>query len=145
MVGLVGVEGGSVYCASKFAVTGWSEALSAELARFGIRTTAVHPGYFRTDFLDRSSVRHADLSLDDYRESTAAATKRRDAVNHRQAGNPEAFGRAMVALAAAEKPPVWFAAGSDALAVMRKKADGLRNNAEEWAALTGSTDFPPDA
>ncbi|MBX3573567.1 MAG: SDR family oxidoreductase [Mesorhizobium sp.] len=67
MVGLVGVDGGSVYCASKFAVAGWSEALSVELARFGIHATSVHPGYFRTDFLDRSSRRLADLSIDDYR------------------------------------------------------------------------------
>lgn len=143
MAGLVGLDGGSVYCASKFAVAGWSEALSAELKRFGIHATSVHPGYFRTDFLDGSSMRHADLSLDDYRESTAKATTRRQAYNHNQAGDPAVFGRVLVELAANNEPPVWFAAGSDAAAVMRKKADALLGNAEEWAALSGSTDFPP--
>ncbi|WP_454659098.1 SDR family NAD(P)-dependent oxidoreductase [Bosea beijingensis] len=56
----------SIYCASKFALVGWSESLSLELARFGIHATIVEPGTFRTDFLDRSSVAHADLSIDDY-------------------------------------------------------------------------------
>lgn len=145
MAGLVGLDGGSVYCASKFAIAGWSEALSAELKRFGIHATSVHPGYFRTDFLDNSSMRLADLSLDDYRESTTKATQRRQAYNHNQAGDPVAFGRVMLELAAMKEPPVLFAAGSDAAAAMSKKGDALRDNAERWAALSASTDFPPQA
>lgn len=145
MVGLVGVDGGSIYCASKFAVAGWSEALSVELARFGIHATSVHPGYFRTDFLDRRSMRLADLPVDDYREPTERATKRRDSVNRRQAGDPAAFGRAMVELANAGQPPVRFAAGSDALKVMREKGSALRESAENWSLLSVSTDFPPGA
>lgn len=145
MVGLVGVDGGAVYCASKFAVAGWSEALSIELARFGIRATSVHPGYFRTDFLDRSSMRLADLSIDDYRESTERSTRRRDTVNHKQAGDPAAFGRAMVALADAEEPPARFAAGSDAVKVMADKGASLRESAEAWRDLSVSTDFAEKA
>jgi NAD(P)-dependent dehydrogenase (short-subunit alcohol dehydrogenase family) len=141
MVGLVGVDGGSIYCASKFAVAGWSEALSLELARFGIRATSVHPGYFRTDFLDRSSMRLADLSIDDYRETTERSTRRRDSVNHRQAGDPAAFGRAMVKLADAEEPPVRFAAGSDAVRVMADKGTSLLESAKAWRDLSVSTDF----
>lgn len=145
MVGLVGVDGGSVYCASKFAVAGWSEALSLELARFGIRATSVHPGYFRTDFLDRSSMRLADLSIDDYRETTERSTRRRDSVNHRQAGDPSAFGRAMVTLADADDPPALFAAGSDALKVMADKGALLLESVEAWRDLSASTDFAEGA
>ncbi|BCH23473.1 oxidoreductase [Mesorhizobium sp. L-8-3] len=145
MVGLVGVDGGSVYCASKFAVAGWSEALSLELARFGIRATSVHPGYFRTDFLDRSSMRLADLSIDDYRETTERSTRRRDSVNRRQAGDPAAFGRAMVKLANAEEPPVRLAAGSDAVQVMADKGTSLLESAKAWRDLSTSTDFAEGA
>lgn len=145
MVGLVGVDGGSVYCASKFAVAGWSEALSVELARFGIHATSVHPGYFRTDFLDRGSMRLADLSIDDYRDTTERATRRRDSVNGRQAGDPAAFGKVMVELAHSDNPPVRFAAGSDALKVMREKGIALQESADTWADLSASTDFPSGA
>jgi NAD(P)-dependent dehydrogenase (short-subunit alcohol dehydrogenase family) len=45
-----------VYCSTKFAVEGLSEALHDELAPLGIYVTVVEPGYFRTDFLDASSL-----------------------------------------------------------------------------------------
>jgi len=83
----------SIHCATKFAVTGWSEPFSLELSRFGIHATVVHPGTFRTHFLDRSSVGHADLSVHDYAD---AATDARAALNHNQLGDPIAFGRVMV-------------------------------------------------
>jgi NAD(P)-dependent dehydrogenase (short-subunit alcohol dehydrogenase family) len=141
MVGIVGVKGGSIYCASKFAVAGWSEALNVELARFGIRATVVHPGYFRTDFLDRSSVRHADLSIDDYRPSTGGTAKRANSHDRRQLGDPAAFGRTMVELANASEPPVRFAAGTDAVKVMHEKGTALQESAATWHALSVSTDF----
>jgi NAD(P)-dependent dehydrogenase (short-subunit alcohol dehydrogenase family) len=142
MVGIVGVDGGSVYAASKFAVTGWSESLGKELARFGIFVTSVHPGYFRTDFLDGSSMKGADLSVADYAESSAAAAGRRSSYNHNQAGDPAAFGRAMVALADAAEPPAMFAAGSDAVAVVAGKAEAMRETVAAWRDLSVSTDFP---
>ena len=142
MVGLVGVDGGAVYCASKFAITGWSEALAQELKRFGISVTAVHPGYFRTDFLDGSSMKLADLSIDDYRPSTARSTERRASVNHRQAGDPGAFGRAMIEHANAKEPPVMFAADSDAVKVMAEKGAALQAAADALRNLSMSTDFP---
>ncbi len=115
--------------------------MSLELARFGIHATVVYPGTFRTDFLDRTSAVHEDLSIDDYAEITAAATRARDAANHRQAGDPVAFGHAMVALANASEPPVSFAAGSDAVQVMIERAEYLQSNAKNWHDLSISTDI----
>lgn len=143
MVGLVGVDGGTVYAASKFAITGWSESLGKELARFGIFVTSVHPGYFRTDFLDGSSMKGADRSLADYAESSAVATRRRASYNHNQAGDPAAFGRAMVALAGAAEPPAMFVAGSDAVALVAGKAEAMQDILAAWRDLSVSTDFPP--
>ena len=51
--------GWGVYCATKFAVEGLSEALRAELLPLGILVTVIEPGTFRTDFLDASSLRRA--------------------------------------------------------------------------------------
>ena len=47
--GLVGQEFCSAYAASKFGVEGWMESIRFEIEPFGIRTTIVEPGFFRTD------------------------------------------------------------------------------------------------
>lgn len=145
MVGAVGVDGASVYAATKFAVSGWSESLSHELARFGIHATVVYPGYFRTDFLDGSSMKLADIRLDDYAEATAIATERRASRNHRQSGDPAAFGRAMIELVEAEKPPIWFVAGHDSLRAVRQRNAAQAEALEAWETLSVSTDFSEGA
>ncbi len=141
LCGLTGLDMVSVYCSTKFALAGWSESLSLELARFGIHATVVYPGMFRTDFLDGSSVVHADLSIEDYKEAAVVAKQTRDAANHQQMGDPVAFGRAMVEIANAEKPPVHFAVGSDGLKTMMEKAMTLQSAADAWRDLSVSTDI----
>lgn len=48
LFGILGVSGRSAYCASKFALRGFSEALQMELKRDGIGVTTVHPGAVNT-------------------------------------------------------------------------------------------------
>jgi NAD(P)-dependent dehydrogenase (short-subunit alcohol dehydrogenase family) len=69
--GLKGMEFTSAYAASKFGLEGWMESLQPEIAPFGITTTIVEPGFFRTELLEEASVSYGDLSLDDYAERTA--------------------------------------------------------------------------
>lgn len=141
MAGIVGLEGAAIYCAAKFAVAGWSESLSRELARFGIKATSIHPGMFRTDFLDSSSVSHGDVEVDDYRDFAAARRRSLEASNHQQTGDPEKFGDMVVALAKTAEPPVRIAAGADALAMFAKRADELNQSATTWRDLAESTAF----
>ena len=87
--GAMGFLGSSAYCSSKFAVVGLSEALSMELAPFGIQAASILPGSFRTDFRDSSSMKHAKTSLAAYEGS--AVHEARDflaANNHKQDGDP---------------------------------------------------------
>jgi short-subunit dehydrogenase len=49
--GLIGVPSQSSYCATKFAVRGFSEALWTELADSRIGVTVVHPGGVRTNIV----------------------------------------------------------------------------------------------
>jgi NAD(P)-dependent dehydrogenase (short-subunit alcohol dehydrogenase family) len=140
LCGLVGVEGASIYCASKFAVAGWSEALSLEMAPFGIRFTVVEPGMFRTDFLDELSMQWIDVPVAEYAELDA---KRRSSVgdaNHRQGGDPVALGGVVGTLVSAEHPPMHFAAGSDACEAMVKRAHRDLESAEQWRSLSASSD-----
>lgn len=140
LLGVVGVDWWSVYCATKFAVAGWSESLSKELAPFGIHVTSVHPGQFSTDFLDPSSIGLGDLRFDDYR---ALDEGRRDFVanrNHDQPGDPTRFGAAIVELASHDAPPARVAAGSDALGSFEGRAQQLLESASIWGDFSRSTD-----
>ncbi len=55
--------GATLYCASKFAVEGFSEGLAQEAAPFGILVTLVEPGLFRTHFMDSSPVRYGNAMV----------------------------------------------------------------------------------
>ncbi|WP_093788883.1 oxidoreductase [Actinacidiphila guanduensis] len=140
--GIVGIGGSPVYGATKFAVTGWSEGLGREVAPFGIHVTCVHPGMFRTDFLDPSSVGHGDVEIDDYAPFRAEQRAYLDASNHTQLGDPVKFGPAVVQLAALQTPPLRWASGSDALASFTQRARELTDSAAEWEELSRSTDIP---
>lgn len=139
--GLIGAEGGSIYSATKFALEGWSEGINFELKQFGIKTTLIEPGFFRTDFLDASSVSYGDIAIPDYAEYSAKFKARLDAINHNQAGDPLKLGKVLVSLAASDDPPVRFAAGSDAYGVLTDRAARDRAEADKLRALSVSTDI----
>jgi len=139
--GLIGAEGGSIYSATKFALEGWSEGISFELKPFGIKTTLIEPGFFRTDFLDASSVSYGDIDIADYADYAVSFKAHLDAMNHRQAGDPNKLGKVLVTLAASNEPPVRFAAGSDAYDVITGRATKDRAVADQWRELSASTDI----
>ena len=56
----------SLYCATKFAIEGFSESLSKEVSPFGILITVIEPDSFRTDFLSPRSLRVAQGHIADY-------------------------------------------------------------------------------
>src|SRR2546422_10461594 len=73
--GLVGVAFCSAYAAAKFGLAGWMESLQPEVAPFGITTTIVNPGLFRTGLLEPASVTYAEPSIEDYAGRTARQLK----------------------------------------------------------------------
>ncbi|WP_257388669.1 oxidoreductase [Tahibacter caeni] len=139
--GIIGVAGGGIYCAGKFAVEGFSEALAAEVEPFGIRVTIVGPGYFRTDFLDASSIRHGEHAIADYAEASRQLRNFFDGRNRQQAGDPAKLGRVLVELAHHPAAPLRFSAGSDAVEVVRGKIARLAWETDAFEALSRSTDF----
>ncbi len=69
--GLMGFEFNSAYCAAKFGLEGWMEALQGEVAPFNIHTTIVNPGFFRTELLTQESATYATPSMAEYAERHA--------------------------------------------------------------------------
>jgi NAD(P)-dependent dehydrogenase (short-subunit alcohol dehydrogenase family) len=121
-----GVEFTSAYAASKFALEGWMEALRVEVAPFGIHTTVVNPGFFRTELLSEQSTRYAEPSVADYdgrREALMAGWK---ATHGQQAGDPAKLAQALLTIAGQEPPPRRFLAGVDAIATAEQKIADLQ-------------------
>ncbi|OON63265.1 short-chain dehydrogenase/reductase [Massilia sp. KIM] len=132
--------GWGVYGSTKFAVEGISEALSMELAPLGVHVTVVEPGFFRTDFLDASSLVSTAAQIDDYAETVGAMRSFAAGANHQQPGDPDKLAAAMLVLADAEKPPVRLQLGSDTVARVRAKNESVERELQEWLPLALSTD-----
>ena len=97
--GLVGFEFGTAYAASKFGLEGWMESLHAEVAPFGITTTIVNPGFFRTELLTEQSTNYAEPSIEDYDERRAKQLEFWKAQNGQQSGDPAKLARALITIA----------------------------------------------
>ena len=136
--GLVGQEFCSAYAASKFGVEGWMESIRFEIEPFGIRTTIVEPGFFRTDLLEEASTTWAELSIDDYAERTAKTKPAWQAMSGRQSNDPGKLARALVALVDSGQPPLRWVAGADALPTAEQKAQDLLAQIEAHRDLSAS-------
>src|SRR5215212_318952 len=96
--GLAGFEFNSAYAASKFGLEGWMESLHPEVAPFGISTTIVNPGFYRTELLTPDSTTYAEDSIEDYVERNAQQLEWWKAQNGQQLGDPGKLARALVDL-----------------------------------------------
>jgi NAD(P)-dependent dehydrogenase (short-subunit alcohol dehydrogenase family) len=111
--GLISIGGFGAYCASKFALEAWSEALSDEVAPLGIKVTLIEPGNFRTEFAGDANMRPA-APLDAYRPVIAPIEDFLYGQNGRQPGDPAKAAEAMIAVVDDPAPPRRLVLGADA-------------------------------
>ena len=124
--GLIGQEFVAAYAASKFGVEGWMESLRFDVEPFGIHTTIVEPGFFRTELLvEGSSTIWPELSIDDYPDRTQSTIEAWRGMNGQQGGDPAKLAAALVTLTTLDEPPQRFVAGADAVAAVEQKAHDL--------------------
>ena len=128
--GLVGFEFGTAYAASKFGVEGWMESLRPEVAPFGIETTIVNPGFFRTELLTPESTNFAAPSIDDYADRRSGLLDWWNAQNGQQSGDPAKLAKALVTIASEEPPRRRFIAGADSIASTEQKVADLQADIE---------------
>ena len=136
--GLMGFEFNSAYSASKFGLEGWMEALSAEVAPFGIETMIVNPGFFRTELLTEETTSYAEPSVADYHERRTAQIAFYQSQNGKQGGDPVKLARALVTLADQDELPRRFLAGTDAIGVAEQKIALLQQQIEAHRELSSS-------
>lgn len=138
--GYASYPGWGVYCATKFAVEGISEALFAELAPLGIKVTVVEPGFFRTDFLDETSLSRTAQHIDGYTETVGKTRAHAADANHGQRGDPAKLAKAFITLVNAPKPPLRLPLGSDTVERVEAKNAFVAGEIGAWRTLATSTD-----
>ena len=141
--GYRGAAGFGVYCSTKFAVEGLSEALHSELAPLGVHVTVVEPGYFRTDFLDATSLSVSRNGISDYNGTAGRVREVAGHLNHEQPGDPEKLAKVLVEFADVSNPPVRLPLGSDTVKVIAAKHAADAAILAEWRSVSISTDFAP--
>jgi NAD(P)-dependent dehydrogenase (short-subunit alcohol dehydrogenase family) len=139
--GYTGYPGWGVYGATKFAVEGISEALQAEVAPLGIHVTVVEPGFFRTDFLDETSLVRTAQQIDDYSDTVGKTRAHAADVNHGQRGDPCKLARAFIELVNAASPPTRLPLGSDTVERIEAKHAHVEQELNAWRKVAISTDW----
>jgi len=138
--GYAASAGWGVYNSTKFAVEGLSEALALELAPLGIHVTVIEPGFFRTDFLDGTSLAVSAPRIADYADTSGATRNRAEAANHAQPGDPAKLAKAVLKLVDAENPPLRMPFGSDTVQRIEAKNAFVADELARWRDLAVSTD-----
>ena len=132
--------GWGVYGATKFAVEGLSEAMHAELAPLGVHVTVVEPGYFRTDFLDSSSLHVADGVIADYAGTAGAMRITAAERNHDQPGDPARAATVLLDVVGSPTPPLRIQLGADSVARVEAKLQLVHQELDAWRKWSVSTD-----
>jgi len=131
--------GWGIYCSTKFAVAGLTEALAEEIKDFGVKATVVYPGYFRTDFLSKESVRTPENSIPEYEAARNSEQAHLDEINGNQPNDPDKGAEAIISISEVENPPVHFLLGSGTDEFLNNKIQWITGDAEKWSELTFST------
>ncbi|WP_343679894.1 SDR family NAD(P)-dependent oxidoreductase [Chryseobacterium arthrosphaerae] len=131
--------GWGIYCSTKFAVAGFTEALAEEVKDFGIHATVVYPGYFRTDFLQKDSVKTPSNPIQAYEAARNSEQAHLNEINGNQPNDPVKAADVLIQISKEKNPPVHLLLGVGTIEFLNNKIDILKKDAEKWESLTVST------
>jgi NAD(P)-dependent dehydrogenase (short-subunit alcohol dehydrogenase family) len=135
--GRVGNPGLTMYQAAKFGLSGFTEALSKEVAPLGIYVTSIEPGGFRTDWAGASMTYASEIEGYEMVKQRTTFFKSGDFV---PVGDPEKAARVMIDLVANPAPPVHLVLGSEAIGMLKAANERRDAEMEEWMDVSLSTD-----
>jgi NAD(P)-dependent dehydrogenase (short-subunit alcohol dehydrogenase family) len=119
LAGLVGIPGQAFYSASKFALEGYTEALSIEVEQFNIFVSLIEPGFFKTRL--HHEMQHGAIRSDDY-ATLREALETTLAVAIEQGDDPHKVAEMIARIAGAKSPRLRYRVGNDSVWVPRLKA-----------------------
>lgn len=143
VAGLIGFPGSGYYAASKHAVEGFSDALSAEVTPLGIAVTCVEPGPFRTDWAGRS-LQQTPSQIDDYKDTAGKRLESTKQSSGTQSGDPARAAAAMIALTQMPEPPRHLVLGSWGYEAVVADRQARLKQIEQLRDISVGTDFPKE-
>ncbi|RYY71700.1 MAG: oxidoreductase [Chitinophagaceae bacterium] len=139
--GSVAFPGVGMYNATKFAVTGYSEALAKELAPLGIKVTVIAPSGFRTDWAGRSA-NDSKIKIDDYQTTAHTNQGTIRGYSGSQPGDPVRAAQAIIKIVETPDAPVRLFLGAGALKGIRNKIEEMTKDIDAWEETTVWADNP---
>lgn len=133
--------GWGIYNATKFAVAGFTEALSAEVKSLGVTATIVYPGYFKTNFLLKGSLVLAQEPIAEYKEARELEIIHEQKVVGNQPGDPEKAAKALIHVAESTERPLHLFLGTDSFNMASVKMDAVQKDLKSFENISKSTDF----
>jgi len=123
-----------MYHASKWGLEGLMDALSQEVAAFGIKVTLIEPGGYATDFSDPSSIRAASpipayTPIKEQLFATFASESM---------GDPQATSEAIFKVVDAAEPPLRILLGATAVPMVREIYEGRLATWSKWASVSAA-------
>ena len=114
------------------------ESLQTEVEQFGITTTIVNPGFFRTELLTEESTKYTENTIDDYDEGRRQQLQFWKGANGQQSGDPAKLAEALLTIINEEKPPLRFLAGADAVGTAEQVIKTLAEQTNSYRELSSS-------
>ncbi|KUY95931.1 oxidoreductase [Burkholderia territorii] len=139
--GRTATPGLSAYQAAKWAVGGFSDVLSKEVAPFGVRVCTLEPGGMRTEWAAQAK-RDVDGLLPDYQPSVGKMLELLGAYGGHEVGDPARIAALIVELSRRDDVPMRLLLGGDALLVCEQAESQRADEAARWRDTTLSTMFP---
>lgn len=136
--GRVGGAGLTMYQAAKFGLSGFSEALSKEVAPLGIKVTCVEPGGFRTDWAGSSMSFAPDV--EGYESTVGGIKQFMKGGTFVPVGDPDKAAKVMVELTDHPEPPVHLVLGSEAIGILQRADEARQAELTKWLPVSMSTD-----
>ncbi|MCW3058988.1 MAG: short-chain dehydrogenase/reductase [Capsulimonas sp.] len=138
--GRIGYQAFAVYCASKFALEGYSECLREEVKPLGIHVTIVEPGAFRTDFAGDSNMR-PNTEIEDYKPIIEPMRQYLYGNAGQQPGDPRKAALAMIQAVESDNPPLRLVLGADAYGLLEQKRAAEQKELAAWREIGEDTAF----
>ncbi len=140
MGGRFSFPGVGAYSATKFALEGWSEALSKEVDRFGIRVLIVEPGAFRTSFNGVGALMISE-PISAYDEQIKPLRTDMPEDDGKQPGDPAKAAAAILEAIDSPEPPLRLALGNDAVDGISGVLDQAKIELAAWERVGRATVF----
>jgi NAD(P)-dependent dehydrogenase (short-subunit alcohol dehydrogenase family) len=137
--GATTAPGLSAYSASKYALEGYSGALAAEVAPFGIDVLMVEPGAFRTGILAEAF--HRSDELPEYAETAGTTRQLMADLDGSQPGDPARAAAAVMDALDADPVPLRLPLGGDAVDSIRDNLTGMTAELDAWEKVARRTAF----